>query len=170
MPNPTYRRMGDHTESLQIDFDPTVISYEQLLRVFWSSHDTTRRTSGQYMKAIWFHDEDQRAAAEASCRDWEANTCKKVQTPILQFTTFTMAEDYHQKFFLRRQKKLMSLIGSFSSQKEFACSTLTTKLNGFVGSSNVADRLERQLPTLQLSPPVATELRRIVRTMDSKYS
>ena len=60
--NPTYRRLGDHTEAIQLDFDPSRVSFEQLLRLFFASHDPHEREASpkgdepykrQYMSAIW---------------------------------------------------------------------------------------------------------------------
>jgi len=56
--NPTYHSLGDHTETVQIDYDPTQISFEELLDVFWDSHRPTQRAwSRQYMAAVFFHNE-----------------------------------------------------------------------------------------------------------------
>ena len=59
MPFPTYRRMGDHTESVRVYFDPSVISYDELLAFFWDSHSPLGCTSTQYRSAIWYHSEEQ---------------------------------------------------------------------------------------------------------------
>ena len=57
--------MKDHSESIQIDFDSKIISYEDLLNLFWSSHSPTHiHFRKQYMSAIWFHDEEQKTSAE----------------------------------------------------------------------------------------------------------
>ena len=79
--NPTYSHIGDHTETVQVDYDPRRITYEDLLVIFWESHSPRERAWGrQYMNAVFFHDEKQRLAAMASSRiiGWfsqlEANT------------------------------------------------------------------------------------------------
>lgn len=57
--NPTYYSLGDHSETIQIDYDPTQISYGQLLEVFWNSHNPTYEPwSRQYMSIIFYHSED----------------------------------------------------------------------------------------------------------------
>ena len=54
--SPTYRAMGDHTEAIAIDFDPTVISYQELLRRFWDSHYCASNVSSrQYMNVVFYH-------------------------------------------------------------------------------------------------------------------
>ena len=65
--NPTYYSLGNHTETLQIDYDPTQLSYEALLALFWDSHNPTNRAwSAQYKAAIFAHNAEQVALAEAS--------------------------------------------------------------------------------------------------------
>jgi len=91
--------MGDHTETLQIDFDPSQISYEELLDIFWASHRPTNPPrSRQYMSAILYHSEEQRRAAEAS-RDRIAAAIGNVFTRIAPFERFYLAEEYHQKYY-----------------------------------------------------------------------
>ena len=67
MASPTYHKIGDHTETVQLDYDPNLISYDELLDIFWNSHDPTRSSRpGQYMKAVFYHNEQQRLQAMAS--------------------------------------------------------------------------------------------------------
>lgn len=100
-PDPTYTNLGDHTESIQIDFDPAVISYEDLLAEFWTSHMPTRPTrSRQYASIIFFADDAQRSAAEASKRAFE-NAVGTAYTEIRPLDRFYLAEDYHQKYYAK---------------------------------------------------------------------
>ena len=65
--NPTYHNLGSHSETIQIDYDPVQISYEELLRVFWDSHlPIFPPFSQQYKSAIFYHDENQQRLAEES--------------------------------------------------------------------------------------------------------
>ena len=67
--NPTYYSLGDHTESFQVDYDPTQISYQQLLDIFWDSHNPTRGAwSRQYRAAIFVHNEAQTQLADSNSR------------------------------------------------------------------------------------------------------
>ena len=93
--------MGDHTETIQIDFDPSVISYGELLDVFWTEHrPTSPPHSRQYMSAILYHSEAQRVAAEAS-RDRISSALGNVYTRIAPFERFYLAEEYHQKYYAK---------------------------------------------------------------------
>ena len=96
--NPTYHALGDHSETVQMDFDPSQIAYERLLESFWQAHDPTSRSwSRQYRTALFFHNEEQKNLAMES-RDREAaRTHSKIQTEILPASEFYPAEDYHQK-------------------------------------------------------------------------
>ena len=65
--NPTYRDLGNHSEAIQIDFDPAVITYEDLLDLFWESHNPTRPSwSPQYASFVFAHDAEQERRAQAS--------------------------------------------------------------------------------------------------------
>ena len=71
--NPTYHNLGDHTETLQIDYDSSKISYEKLLELFWEEHDPTSRSwSRQYKAVVFYHDEEQKRLAIAG-RDRAGN-------------------------------------------------------------------------------------------------
>ena len=107
MPSPTYHNIGDHTETVQVDYDPNLTSYGQLLDVFWNSHEPTRRSRpGQYMKAVFYQNEQQRELALASKVAVEKKIGSTVKTEIVPLQAFTMAEDYHQKFTLKGHKGL----------------------------------------------------------------
>ena len=109
--NPTYEAvcmgMTGHAEVIQIQFDPTVISYEELLEVFWHTHDaTTLNRQGadvgtQYRSAIFYHTEEQQHSAEQSKVDMDKSNMwdDPIVTEITPIDTFYPAEDYHQNYF-----------------------------------------------------------------------
>jgi peptide-methionine (S)-S-oxide reductase len=107
--NPTYKQVSaggtGHREAVEITYDPAVVTYEELLTAFWHSVDPTD-DGGQfcdrgksYETAIFVHDEDQRAAAEASKRAAEEELGREVVTPIETAGAFFPAEDYHQGYY-----------------------------------------------------------------------
>ncbi|HUJ31134.1 MAG TPA: peptide-methionine (S)-S-oxide reductase MsrA [Candidatus Acidoferrum sp.] len=114
MKNPSYKDVctgtTGHAEAVEVDFDPKQVSYEQLLSVFWQSHDpTTLNRQGpdvgtQYRSAIFFHDADQEAAARGSKAALERSGVFKrpIVTEIKPATEFYRAEDYHQQYFEKR--------------------------------------------------------------------
>ena len=96
--NPTYYKLGDHTETVEIDYDPNSISYEELLDIFWGSHNPARPAlSVQYKSAIFYHNEDQKRLALESKERLEAELNMAILTEILPYSRFYLAEDYHQK-------------------------------------------------------------------------
>ena len=102
---PTYQSMGDHTETFEVDFDPSVITYAQLLDLFCASHDPTAASYGQqYRNLVLVRDDDQRRAAEASKERLAARIGRPVTTAIEPFRGFTRAEDYHQNFMRRNPR------------------------------------------------------------------
>lgn len=114
--NPTYRdvctdRTG-HAEVVQVQYDPSKVSYEELLRVFWDNHDpTTLNRQGpdlgmQYRSAIFYHNEEQRQIAEASKErlSKSGKYRRPIVTEITPASTFYRAEEYHQRY-LEKQGK-----------------------------------------------------------------
>jgi peptide-methionine (S)-S-oxide reductase len=111
--HPTYRDIcnGDtgHAEVIQVHFDPSVVSYRDLLNVFFAIHDpTTLNRQGadvgtQYRSAIFYHDEEQKKIAEELIRDLNAQQIwdKPIVTQVEKLDKFYVAEDYHQEYFAR---------------------------------------------------------------------
>ena len=109
--NPTYQAvcmgMTGHAEVIQIQFDPDVVSYEELLEVFWHTHDaTTLNRQGadvgtQYRSAIFYHTEAQQQIAEKSKAEMDASGMwdDPIVTEITPADVFYSAEDYHQNYF-----------------------------------------------------------------------
>jgi len=110
--NPSYRQVCSgntgHAEAVQVDFDPAEVSYEQLLDVFWASHDpTTLNRQGwdlgsQYRSAIFFSDPGQQAAATASFLARQETHRKPIVTEITPASAFYPAENYHQQYLEKR--------------------------------------------------------------------
>ena len=114
MKNPTYHDvctdMTGHAEVVEVEFDPSKVSYEDLLNVFWTCHDPTQLNrqgpdvGTQYRSAIFFHSPEQEKAARASKEKLQASGRYKrpVVTEISPVSEFWMAEDYHQQYLEKR--------------------------------------------------------------------
>ncbi len=115
--NPSYREISagttGHAEVIQVTYDPKVISYAEVLEIFWHSHDpTTLNRQGndvgtQYRSAIFYHNEEQKAIAEKSLKDTDASDLwdDPIVTEIAPLDVFYKAEDYHQNYYnLNRDK------------------------------------------------------------------
>lgn len=139
---PTYRSMGDHTEAIQVEFDPEVISYASLLDLFWRSHNAFRKGwSTQYQSVLWTHGKAQAEMAKKSAAAWAKAKGAELKTPIRPATRFWIAEDYHQKYYLRgRARLLRSLVGEKTTDAQIRESTLAARLNGWlIGHGKPAD-------------------------------
>lgn len=109
--NPTYKEVttGEtgHAECLQVVFDPHVISFDELLEIFWKTHDpTTRNRQGadvgtQYRSGIYYHNDEQKQKAEHYKAELDKSGAfdKPIVTEIKPFSAFYSAEDYHQEYF-----------------------------------------------------------------------
>ncbi len=108
--NPTYKDVctdeTGHAEVVEVDYDPAKVRYEQLLDVFWNEHDpTTLNRQGpdhgsQYRSAVFYHDDEQKAAATASKEGLQASGRfrRPIVTEISPAATFYRAEEYHQQY------------------------------------------------------------------------
>jgi peptide-methionine (S)-S-oxide reductase len=113
-PDPTYEAVctdtTGHAEAVEVAYDPEKVSYDDLLEVFWANHDpTTLNRQGpdvgtQYRSAILYHDDEQRASAEASKRRIQESSRfrRPIVTEIMPASTFYRAEDYHQRYLAKR--------------------------------------------------------------------
>lgn len=111
--NPTYQQVitgsTGHTEAVQVVYDPAKVTYEKLLEVFWVNIDPTVKdrqfcdAGSQYRTGIFYHSEAQRKAAEASKAALEKAKPFKaaIVTPVEMASTFYVAEDYHQDYYLK---------------------------------------------------------------------
>ena len=108
--NPTYKEVCSgttgHAEALRVEYDPSKVTYEELLEVFWHNIDPTVKNrqfcdyGDQYRPEIFFHGEEQQRLAEASRKELEASgRFKKVEVRVTEAKVFYPAEDYHQDFY-----------------------------------------------------------------------
>jgi peptide-methionine (S)-S-oxide reductase len=119
-PEPTYKDVCSHktghAEAVEVTYDPEIISYKNLLFVFWRIHDpTTLNRQGpdvgsQYRSAIFYHNEKQKELAEQSKEEKSKDYDRPIVTEILPAQKFWMAEEYHQQYHEKhRGKRIFSL-------------------------------------------------------------
>jgi methionine-S-sulfoxide reductase len=151
--SPTYHNLGDHTESIEIDFDPSKISYARLLEIFWATHNPCAQAwSRQYMSAIWTFSPEQQRLAVASKEREELKRRKAVQTEIAPAGVFTLAEDYHQKYELKHDAELLSEFQAYyPSEADLVGSTAAARANAIVGGHGSAE-LRGEIDRYGLSP------------------
>lgn len=131
----------------QVDFDPTAISFEQLLDVFWEEHDPCARSwSKQYQAILFYGDETQRRVAEASAAKVADRLGRAVRTELRQLDRFYLAEDYHQKYALRRQRKLTAdLRKLYPGEQAFVNSTAAARVNAHLDGHMSFEALRAEL-------------------------
>ncbi len=113
--NPTYELvctdLTGHAEAVEVTFDPKKISYDELLKVFWSNHDPTHLdrqgpdVGKQYRSAIFYHSEKQKKKALASLEKEQKKYKQKIVTEITPAGEFYAAEEHHQQYLMKRGKK-----------------------------------------------------------------
>ncbi len=125
-PNPTYQEVCSgrtgHNEVVRVVYDPNVISYEQLLKVFWESHNPTQGmrqgndVGTQYRSGIYVYSDEQRKLAEASKQAYQEALKKagygEITTEILDAPEFYYAEDYHQQYLAKNPNGYCGLGGT----------------------------------------------------------
>lgn len=151
--DPTYHNLGDHSETIQIDYDPAQISYEELLQVFWDSHyPASRPWSRQYASIIFYQDEEQKRLATES---WEREAAKyegAIYTEIVPLTEFYLAEGYHQKYRLQSVPLLQEEFSAiYPDEADWVNSTAVTRVNGYVGGNGTLESLQAEIDKLGLS-------------------
>lgn len=158
--NPTYHALGDHSETVEIDYDPSRVSYEQLLRVFWASHDPgSQPWSRQYRAAVFVHGEEQRRLAEKTRDEVAAGGRAPVRTAIVTAGTFYPAEEYHQKYYLRSERELFrELAAPYPEPGALTASTAVARVNGYLGGNGTLEQLKQELPSLGLTPRAGERL------------
>ena len=159
-PEPTYHSLGDHTEVVQVEYDPTVLSYADLLDVFWSAHDPRQSArKRQYRSVILTESVVHRQAAERTRQDTASRLGGSVTTAIEDLDAFHLAEPYHQKYELRSTPVLGAELEDRYGD-DLVDSTVAARLNGFVTGYGDAERRRSLLADLDLPPAVVDEARR----------
>lgn len=162
--NPTYYSLGDHAETVQVEYDPSRISYQELLDVFWAGHNPAQLAwSQQYASVIFYHDEEQLRLAQASKEQYESQCNCRVYSEIVPFTTFYLAEDYHQKYQLRQSPIFMDEFAAiYPDPVDFVNSTVAARVNGYLGGHGTLANLQAEIDDLGLSPEAQKALLEIV--------
>jgi peptide-methionine (S)-S-oxide reductase len=152
-----------------VEFDPSAISYGELLDVFWESHDPRERPwKRQYMSAIFTRGDQQKNLAIRTRSSEAARKNGKIYTEVLPASRFYPAEAYHQKFALRGRPGLMKEYETmYPSFKDFLASTAVTRVNGYVAGHGTCESLRGELDGLGLSPAGRKLLEGIVCPYDA---
>jgi peptide-methionine (S)-S-oxide reductase len=138
-PHPTYHDIGDHTESVEIDYDPRKLSYAKLVEFYASGPSIGGAAwARQYRNAIFYHGETQHRLAVAA-------TAGK-QVDVEPYAQFTLAEDYHQKYSLQNSR----LAGEFAGV-DLVNSTAAARVNGYLDGYGDKEAFSANLDRLGLT-------------------
>ena len=153
-----------------MDFDPFVISYGELLDVFWTSHDPRERPRRRQYKSAIFTRSDEQKNLAIGTRNREAERRNgRIYTEILPASRFHLAEAYHQKFALRgRPELLKEYEAMYPSFGDFLASRAVTRVNGYVAGYGTCDSLRGEFEGLGLSPAGVERLEDIVCPQDAR--
>jgi peptide-methionine (S)-S-oxide reductase len=153
-PNPTYYNLGDHTEAVQVDYDPAQTSYERLLAVFWATHNSCAQNgSRQYMTAVFYNSNAQQKLALETLDREQTKRGTHISAEILPVKAFYVAEDYHQKYVLREEVSLMrEFRAMYPDPKDFMNSTAAARVNGYLGGHGSKEIIRKEIDQLGLSP------------------
>ena len=138
--DPTYHDLGDHTEAVQVDYDPATRSFAELLDLVFRSHDPNQQTrKTQYQNIVFVVTADQRETL-ADYLDANGYTADGIATRIEQSPGFVPAEDYHQKYSLRNKRSIMQAFEDAGyDETAIRESPAAATLNGHVVGHEVSD-------------------------------
>ncbi len=164
-PNPTYHKIGDHAECIEVDFDPEVISFQEILVKFWEWHNAFGKPyARQYMSAVFYHSEAQRAAVESDVGRFAA-LGKSTKTEVAPWQSFALAEDYHQKYYLRRHREAAAEFKAlYPNLLDFIGAYSTMRVNALLGGYLELD--EQELRSFGLSDKVVAMVKPKVSLMN----
>lgn len=164
--NPTYEKIGDYIETIQLDYDPAAITYQELLKIFFISHspDFDMRVR-QYVSAIFYHNENQKLAALEAKELEQHRRGTKLYTLIMPYEKLYLAEAYHQKYYMQ----LVDIIKGdmrrhYPAFREFIDSTAAARINGYLKGLGSIDELMTEIDLLGLSEK---SRKRLIEIVDS---
>ncbi|WP_053093775.1 peptide-methionine (S)-S-oxide reductase MsrA [Rufibacter radiotolerans] len=134
-PDPTYRHLAEHMETVQLEFDPSQVTFLELLRLFFAHHTPTKEPyKRQYTSAIFYHSPEQEKATKTALQEAEKRLEAPLFTEVNPFTIFYLAEERHQKWNLRRTPDLLQTYQAiYPKFEDFNHSTAVARVNGYLG-------------------------------------
>lgn len=184
--NPTYKEMGDHTETVQIEFDDLILPYEEIVRLFWDQHNPSNincYNGRQYQSLLFHHDAEQKAVIDAELERRQREGLGRPDTEILPYADFHPAEERHQKYYVKRYPNavaaLENLSGSGSESGDgrsdgrgdghgddaaWTDTTIAARLNGIAKGYSSMERLKSELASWPMS---GTERDVLMRTLSA---
>lgn len=139
-PDPTYHALGDHTEVLQVDYDPAELSIADLLTVIFNSHDPQKRVAKRQYQHVVFHDSRAQREAILHFLDARGRSPDGIETRFEELQNFTVAEDYHQKYNLRSRRWILDAFEDAGyDDADIRESPAAAKLNAVAAGKDISD-------------------------------
>lgn len=164
--NPSYTNLGLHTEVIEIDYDPEIISYSQLIDEFFNAHNETLRPYDQRVKSlIFYRDDEELEIAKVKLNDarMAIDDEENVYTELKEFSVFYIAEEKNQNRSLKTEISLYEEIrAKYGSDEKVLLSVLASKLNGVVYGYGSVEEAENLLSKSALSEEAINRIRQIL--------
>lgn len=161
--------MGDHTESLEIDYDPTVVSLVELLTMFWQHHNAWRINDyrgRQYLSLLLYRNGQQLDQIQSLKQNLERQLEEEIVTEINPYHHFYIAEDRHQKYYLKRfPNAYMPILQYYQTEQAFIDSTLVARLNGMAKGFGSYTELKRSVRFWGLSEIEEQNVNELLRSI-----
>lgn len=166
--HPTYREMGDHTETVEVAYDPAILSLEDLLDVFWSHHNPVNINGykGRQYQSLLLYRDDQQRDTMLHAQETSRGKAARSETEVVPYQGFHPAEDRHQKYYSQRYPDAMAKLSElYPSFEALSRSTLAARLNGiakgFTSRERVIDEIHHWTASPQEQHQCIALLRRI---------
>lgn len=169
IPEPTRKNMLDHTETVQLEYDPKTIAYQQLVRHFFQSHNPNRKPyrDREYISLILYHNERQKELAEKGKLQREEIVGSFLQTEISSYKDFTMAEDRQQKWHIKRNKKALEQLKQLFPKEECLMhSTIAARMNGLAKGFGSREVVKKEIENRNIDEKSKEELMTIINALD----
>ncbi len=165
-PNPSYKVVDFHSEVVEIDYDPQIISYGELIDIFFEAHNETLRPYDQRVKSlIFYRNQDEHEIAKAKLNQIRLTTPEdeSVFTELKAFEIFYLAEEEHQNRSLKLEVSLYDeLTQIFETDERILLSVLASKLNGYIYGYGTEENAERLLEMSGLSQTSKDRVREVI--------
>ncbi|GGD97185.1 peptide-methionine (S)-S-oxide reductase MsrA [Paenibacillus nasutitermitis] len=165
--DPVYRHMGDHTETVRIDFNPAIIAFEDILDLFWDSHNPANINDykgTQYKSLLLYDDGEQEEAIRQVLAKRKEQGKSEPDTEVAPLSAFYPAEDKHQKYYLKRYSHAIEKLSLlYPSPEDRVHSTLAARLNGLAKGYTSLERIIEELPQWPIDPETRERMTGLIR-------
>lgn len=169
-PDPTHKNMADHTETVEVDYNPALVTYQELLEVFFQSHNPNRKPYRQreYISLILYHDEKQKEAAERKKLEKERIAGEEVKTEISPYSGFTVAKERQQKWHIKRNKEAIKRLGQlYVTADQLLDSTLAARMNGLAKGYGSLEKVKSEVKNWQIEESRRAVFLEILSSLDN---